>query len=366
RAMKRRPVSPFSLSFLDILFCGFGAVVLLVLILNHDTVQSRNALFANLRADVMKLESEVIVGSENLVEIRNSLEQTDKKLVRIEGESERVQQVLSELETGRSKMSRETNASREHINQLKSDLKGLDKERAKAEAAARETEEQQGGKVHEFTGEGDRQYLTGLKMGGKRILVLLDASASMLDETLVNVIRRRHMSDDKKRNAPKWNRALAATEWLVSNLPADAQFQLYTFNTGARPAAPDSKGKWLQTAKTEDVAGAVKGVRQTLPAGGTSLYHAFMVADSLTPKPDNILLITDGLPTQGRTKPTGSKVSGDQRLKHFRRAARALPAGIPVNTILLPMEGDAYAAAAFWKLGIDTRGSFLTPARDWP
>jgi len=44
----------------------------------------------------------------------------------------------------------------------------------------------------------------------------------------------------------------------------------------------------------------------------------------------------------------------------------SLPSGIPVNTILLPMEGDAYAAAAYWKLGVDTGGSFLTPARDWP
>jgi len=33
---------------------------------------------------------------------------------------------------------------------------------------------------------------------------------------------------------------------------------------------------------------------------------------------------------------------------------------------LLPMEGDAYAAATFWKLAVDTNGSFLTPARDWP
>ena len=31
-----------------------------------------------------------------------------------------------------------------------------------------------------------------------------------------------------------------------------------------------------------------------------------------------------------------------------------------------PMEGDAHAAAVFWRLGVNTRGSFLTPARDWP
>ena len=57
--MKRRPVSPFSLSFLDIMFCGFGAVVLLVLILNTDTVRARNETFADLSAEVIRLEQEV-------------------------------------------------------------------------------------------------------------------------------------------------------------------------------------------------------------------------------------------------------------------------------------------------------------------
>ena len=97
--MQRRPVSPFSLSFLDIMFCGFGAVVLLVLILNADTVRSRNAVFADMRADVVKREREVLVGRANLVEIRNSLEATEQELVVTEGESERVLQRIRELES---------------------------------------------------------------------------------------------------------------------------------------------------------------------------------------------------------------------------------------------------------------------------
>ena len=103
-----------------------------------------------------------------------------------------------------------------------------------------------------------------------------------------------------------------------------------------------------------------------MPEGGTSLYHALKVAATLKPKPDNILLITDGLPTQGSKKPSSATVSSAQRMKHFSRAVKTLASGIPVNTILLPMEGDAYAAAAFWRLAVDTKGSFLTPARDWP
>ena len=170
----------------------------------------------------------------------------------------------------------------------------------------------------------------------------------------------------QKRRAPKWRRALATAEWLIANLPPDGQFQLYAFNTAAEPVAPGTAGRWLAAGNRQEVAAVVKGLRQTVPGDGTSLYRAFAVARQLSPQPDNILLITDGLPTQGKNRPLGTKASTEKRLAHFKQAADSLPAKVPVNTILLPMEGDAYAAAAFWKLALDTRGSFLTPARDWP
>ena len=102
------------------------------------------------------------------------------------------------------------------------------------------------------------------------------------------------------------------------------------------------------------------------PEKGTRLYVAMKAATDLSPRPDNILLITDGLPTQGRNKPTNTTVNTDQRFQHFEQAVKTLPKGVPVNTILMPMEGDAWAAAAYWRLALDSGGSFLTPARDWP
>jgi hypothetical protein len=45
---------------------------------------------------------------------------------------------------------------------------------------------------------------------------------------------------------------------------------------------------------------------------------------------------------------------------------RGLPAGIPVNVILFPMEGDPVAASAFWKLAQATGGSFMSLSEDWP
>jgi len=363
--MSRRKVSPFSLSFLDIMFCGFGAVVLLVLVLNHDTVKSRNQIFTDLRAEAVRLEKEVLTGEDDLVVARNSLQATERELVIMQGESKRVINTAQEIELELARMSRETLAYREHIKQLTSDLKSLDTEQKRLGAIIA-ADRDAGEKVREFKGEGDRQYLTGLKMGGKRILILVDASASMLDETIVNVIRRRNMDVASRISAPKWQRTLSTTDWLVSNLPTSAQFQLYSFNTSARAAVPGSDGKWLQTSTRTDVDAAVAGLHQLAPEGGTSLYHAFSVAKMLTPQPDNILLITDGLPTQGRSKPVSSTVSSDKRLDHFKKAVKVLDGKIPVNTILLPMEGDAWAAAAFWQLAINSSGSFMTPSRDWP
>jgi Mg-chelatase subunit ChlD len=363
--MKRRPVSPFSLSFLDIMFCGFGAVVLLVLILNTDTVRARNETFADLSSEVTRLEQEVIIGEDERVLARNSLAVLDEERVATEGESERIIETIRTLEIQIATLEKETLASRRHINELSSDLKNLDTEQRRqgADAVAGEAE---GTKVRAFKGDGDRQYLTGLKVGGKRVLILVDVSASMLDETIVNIVRRRNMDAASKRNAAKWRRALTTVDWLVSNLPPAARFQIYAFNTSAEPVVAGSDGRWLQASNRDEVEAAVSGLHKMIPAGGTSLYKALAVAKKLSARPDNILLVTDGLPTQGRSKPTGTTVSAASRLKHFETAVNNLPSGIPVNTILLPMEGDAYAAAAFWKLAVDTRGSFLTPARDWP
>ena len=339
--------------------------MLLVLILNTDTVRARNAVFADLRSEVVHLEQEVIVGREQMVTARNSLAEVDNELVTTRGEAERIIETIKTLEIEVARMEKETLASKQHINELASDLKTQDEEKKRL-GAPRPAEQDSGTKVRKVQGEGDRQYLTGLKMGGKRVLILVDVSASMLGETIINVVRRRNMDTASKRSASKWRRALKTADWLVSNLPPTARFQLYAFNTRASAAVSGTDGNWLLASSRKDVDAAIRALRQTVPGEGTSLYHALAVAGKLSPRPDNLLLVTDGLPTQGRGKPTGTTVSADERLKHFQAAARVLPSGIPVNTVLLPMEGDAYAAAAYWKLAQDTRGSFLTPARDRP
>ena len=72
------------------------------------------------------------------------------------------------------------------------------------------------------------------------------------------------------------------------------------------------------------------------------------------------------LPTQGTTAPRGPTVSGRDRQKHYRAAVRQLPKNVPINIILAPMEGDPMAASEFWQLAQVSRGSFLSPSKDWP
>ncbi len=362
---RRRTPSQFNLSFLDIMCCGFGAVVLLVMLLNGDMISTRKEIVADLRGEVKRLEREVVAGREHLVSLQNSMTQTEKEQVRTEGLSRQVLVRIRHTEEELANMRGKSQALQKHLNALKSDLLNLE-EQSRRIGAEQQEELAKGQQVRKFIGQGDRQYLTGLRLGGKRVLLLVDASASMLDETIVNIIVRRNLDEKTRRASPKWRRTVRTVEWLAANLPAASTLQIYTFNTRARPAVGDLQGQWIAAGDHKRVNRMLAALKQTIPQGGTSLHNAFSEIVRMGPHPDNIVLLTDGLPTQGEKKPRKTTVSGDERLKLFQQATRILPKSIPVNTILFPMEGDPLAAVSFWKLGMDTGGSFLTPTRDWP
>jgi hypothetical protein len=138
------------------------------------------------------------------------------------------------------------------------------------------------------------------------------------------------------------------------------------FNTRAAPVLAGTGGVWLEAKDRAALDKAIATLRQTAPEGGTSLHHAFAAAKAMNPPPDNILLITDGLPTQGASPPSRKTVSGRERLRLFDDALDLLPRGVPVNVVLYPMEGDPLAMSAFWRLAMASRGSLMTPSSAWP
>ena len=359
---RRREFSVFNLSFLDVMSCGFGATLLVFLILHHFDDTSAKQVNASLMAETDLLDREVREGRELLAELRNTIAEISAETVTAQGRSrqiiEQIRQRREELSTDDS----DTLAQIEHLNKLKSDIKQLEEQNRRLHA---EAQRRSGSDTRRITGEGDRQYLTGLKLGGQRILILLDRSASMLDHSLVNILRMRNMSKAAQARSAKWRNAQDIVEWITARLPQSSQYQLYTFNTTAASALQGGDGKWLAVSDKEQLDKTVENMRKLMPEGGTSLLNAFTAISSLSPRPDNIFLITDGLPTQAAA-PAGATASGRDRMKYFSQAVDRLPDGIPVNVILLPMEGDPNAASAFWQLARVTRGTLLAPSRDWP
>jgi len=303
-------------------------------------------------------------GRANLVEITNTLEETEERIEQTRGRARRITERIEERRGMLADLREDANAREERAEALRAELEELRAEREKlAERAA--GEEDEGRAAYTVTGEGRRQYLTGLRVGGDRVLLLVDTSASMLENTLVNVIRRRNMPAERQRKSAKWQRTLGTAEWLAAQMPLQSRFQLYTFAEEVQPIIAETRGEWL------DVSGgpldsALDTLRERIPGGGTNLRAAFDAVGELSPLPDNIYLVTDGLPTLGRGRPRGGSVSGEQRLRRFNEALDALPPGIPINVILLPLEGDPMAPSSYWRLAISTGGSFMSPAEDWP
>jgi VWA domain-containing protein len=364
--MARRKTEVFSISFLDCITCAFGSVVLVYTLVAAQGGLRQMTHSKVVHAEETKLENQVLQGYQELVVLRNSLEQTDEERVKMQGQAPRVLSQIEQTKLELADSDKETIARREAIEQLKADLKSLDEGQRRLQGGTR-SPGAPGTHLVGFRGEGNVHYLTGMKVGGERIVLLVDASASMLDETLVNVLRLRNMSDAHKRMADKWRRAISIVDWLTAHIPEASKFQLYAFNTHPWALLKGSDGKWLEGNDAKSLDGALAALHELVPKDGTSLENAFASLQNLTPAPDRVILVTDGLPTQGATPPVIRKtVDGDARLKLFERAFAKYPHNVPLNVVLLPMEGDPQAASAFWVVSRRSGGAFLMPAKDWP
>jgi hypothetical protein len=363
--MKRRKLNVFSLSFIDCICCGLGAIILLFVVVNAKSAVRRNAVTADLRAEVSRLKNQVLDGKKNLVEARNTLLQTEAEMGTIQGRSREVIEMLHEKKVELADRDKDTLATKANANRLKADLKSLETKLRRLKAGAK-TRDELGAKLHPFPGHGDRQYLTDLKMGGKRIFILVDASASMLDQTIVGILRRRNLKNTQKLMAPKWRQVVKTVDWLLSQLPPTSQFQIYTFNESARPLVQETKGAWLDAGDVDQLNLAADRMHRLVPEKGTSLLNAFKAIGEMKPPPDNLFLLSDSLPTLGSGKPWQTRVSSKKRVRLFNEAIQGLPARVPVNIILYPMEGDPLAADAYWRLAKKTKGAFFCPSENWP
>jgi len=363
---KRRQFEVFTLSFLDVICCGFGAVVLVYTIISANAGVDRSRRVQDLSAEVSKLEEEVLEGTRGLVVLRNTLEKTDSETA---SAAARANQLIDELRKRREESSQydeTTVAQRERIEKLKADVLALEKGARRLEAGSRDIAPL-GDQVKAVKTKGaDRRYITGLRLRGKRILVLIDRSASMLDADLVNIIRLRNSSEADKRSAPKWRRAVSVVNWITAQIPPASKFQVYAYNVQAAPVA-ESTETWLDAGDAGSIDKILEGLDNMSPENGTSLINAFAAARAMSPQPDQIVLITDGLPTQGASPPALRKyIDAGGRAKLFDEAVKTVSTKTPIDVILMPLKGDNPAAHRFWRLARNTGGAYMMPSADWP
>ncbi len=364
-ARRRRQTEIFSMSFLDCMSCGFGAVILFFMIINSHVNATTDDDTKALMAETNRLEIEVLEGRKNLALARNTKQKLETEMEDADSQIAQIMALIQELQAELDKYDNDTLAKIQRVEKLQSDIKSLEEE-VKRLLAMKQQQDAAGEQIRTFKGEGDRQYLTGLKLGGQRTLVLVDRSASMLSDKLVNVLRRRNLPEAEQLRSRKWRQVVASVDWLTSQFRQGTEFQIYMFNNKAEPVIQGTDGVWLKADDDTQLNEAIRVLRRTVPKNGTNMHAAFRIATQLSPRPDNIILLVDGMPTMEAETTSKTVVSSNERGNIFAKAVRELPSGIPVNIMLYPMEGDLNAPISYWSLALTTRGSFVSVSRDWP
>ncbi len=342
RRVARRSMNPFSLAFLDVMSCGLGAVVLLFMIAKHGPVQAHESPPDDVH------ERQLLAR-----DIGQSRRGRDDASRRLDAGRQREAVLQAALARAAAAPGADRASRLAEIAKLEADISRLRQRQHEYEQAAARV-----------AGEGRRQYLSGSSVTGQRIAILLDASASMLAPTVIDTLRMRSMPVAAQRRARKWQRAQKVARWVMANMPAKAEFQVIAFNAGTTRLSPG--GGWQAVRGGDAVKRTAAALDALLPSGGSSLVNGLAAIASLSPPPDALYLITDGLPTQGAKPPRRSLVTGSKRLSLFRAALKKLPSGVPVHTVLLNMAGDPMAAPSYWQLAARSRGTFISPTRDWP
>ncbi len=349
---KRRDVEVFSLSFMDCICCGFGAVLLLFILTTGLRTSFNERDLTELRERVAKMEREIVMEREEIERLAKSIALEDLDLMSIREQNSQDQLRVTQRRN-------ELQMLLQQVSTLKDAMAKLLEEK-EAMPTVPETPPLPIPNVDR------QQYLTGVRMEGNYVLFIVRASGSMLDETIEGAAARLQDPDFQKRDAPKWQRTLRSLEWLIASLDPEIRFQILLFNEEASPVLPARAQEWFSPRDNQVVGEVVNRLRAVVPQGGANLERAFSTVRFMPQLPDSIVLITDSLPTMSDTFLASGDVDEGQRIRFFEVAIRQLPPRIPVSTILLPFSGDPAGPAFYWELANNTRGALVSPSKSWP
>ena len=349
-----------AIAFLDVMACGLGVAILLFLIVKHNIGSNEE--------ESSRQETE-----ENRVELLAELNEEKEQLAReLELAAQRREIAQAKSREQQEKFD-QFEAKQNEIIQLNQQIKSETIRKTVLEQEIVSIQPKQSDDVLEETRVGEENYLLGLEVKGRYIAILIDRSASMTDDLLIEVISRKVRSDADKKKGAKWKRTMRTATWLLNRLPEKSSVMVVVFNDSARKL---NKGRWASGRDANALQSIADELDQLVPTGATNLEAALTELRNVSPAASDVYVITDGLPTKGSTslkfrvkcKKNAKVVSGECREAFFQKSIRnaSLPRSSTVNVILLPLEGDPEAAPNYWNWTSATGGLLLIPAPNWP
>lgn len=351
---RHRKSEGFNLAFLDIMACGLGAVILVFMLVKHNASDLPVEPDLLLR-DVQQLEQQQLELQE-LLAVAKEIGHTDFLKI-------------SELKTKLADLNLAIERKNPILVQKRQELEKLKKDISATPVAESEDP------IADDRG-GEENYLMGLRVQGRRIAILVDSSASMTDETLLEIIKRKNGTEQNKKQGPKWRRTRNTVRWLLARVPRSSQVAVIYFNDDKHAQRLQS---WLAADGPETLKNLYKQIDTIVPEGGTNLQKGLKAVSQLGPT--DLYLITDGLPTTGDSRygslnpfarcsslrGNSSTISGECRVKLFRQTIKeSSPPNTKINVVLLPIEGDPDAINEYWSWAALTGGLVISPAENWP
>lgn len=353
---KKKKVDGFNLAFLDVMACGLGAVLMILIVLKFNA----NTSIPTDEVEKLSLELSVLEDDAKATSTQNLSAQ--QALVA-------EQQASDELEQQIAQLLLQQQATQSAIDKQKAVIADL--EQAIAAAAPKQSDD-----PIEIQGSGEEKYLLGLKMEGERIGILLDVSASMTAESLIDIFKRKVQSDTVKKQGPKWLRAQRILRWMLARLPKNSEVSVVAFSDKASALG---KVGYTRISDTQGLATILGDAQKLVPDGGTNLQLGLQEISKQANDLTTLYLITDGLPTQltagsgfnneRNCKPSDRSqktITGACRLKVFAHTFSRFAPRVKTHIVLLPLEGDSQAPVAYWNWANSTAGLMINPARTWP
>ncbi len=351
-ARKKKGLQPLSMAFLDVICCGFGAIILLFVLTSGKKSEHNVNQLADTEVDLGRMRKDIQAEEQILLQLSSSIEEIKKRLKDLESREIDLSESLTDRTTDLSLLLSQLAEMEELRATLLGDLENLPTVPEEVPIP--------------MPNPTRRQYLTDFKLDGERVLFLIEASGGMLDDTFDGAIERLANSEEEKREAPKWKQTMRAVEWMLTALKAPTRYQVIFFSKEVQSVITLRAGEWLDISDRQTMAEVLGQMKEVTPQGGANLERAFFYVGGMNPKPDNIILFVDGLPTLSDSVPAGPIIDQNARVRMYNAATRQVPVGIPINTIMMPMSGDPAAATSFWLLGTKTDGSFICPSKTWP